>query len=351
MQIRNLVFEGGGIKGVAYSGALQGLIEEIDINEVTRVGGTSAGALFSLLFALNYSVSEIQDILLHLNFKQFMDDDFGFIRDTGRLLNEFGWYKGDAFSKWIREIVLKKTGDPNTSFAQLKAMSYKGKQIYRDLYIIGSNLNTGNAEVFSYESKHAEVPIALATRISGSIPVFFRPIYLNNAYYVDGGVIRNYPITLFDDWKYNPNIPNETVVPFNQETLGLRLDSQAEIKRFLDPSVENREYNINNFFDYAHALIGMINRVQDEAHFHSFDQFRTIYCDTLGIGVIDFDISLDKRKQLLTSGYSAVKEYFTEGEYQKRLKQRKIYQRDTSLFQEVAILGKQNQQHWVGVQI
>jgi NTE family protein len=331
VHIRNLVFEGGGIKGIAYGGAFEALSEIIDVDGIMRVGGSSAGAIFSVMIALNYNISEIQEIFLNLNFKEFMDDDPGFIRDTKRLLTEFGLYKGDTYLKWVQDLVHQKTGNKDINFLQLKLASYNGRQKFKDLYVIGSNLNTGNSELFCHENKHATLPIALAVRISGLIP-FFKPIFFNNAYYVDGSVMRNYPITMFDDWRYNPNIPQEGLIPFNQETLGFRLNSQENIKKFLDSNINNKRYSIKNFLGYTHALINMVGAVQDEAHLHSFDQFRTIYCDSLDIKSTEFKLSLKKRKKLIDSGYHAVKHYFSEEAYQKRIVQQKIYHADRSIF-------------------
>tara|TARA_Y100000815_G_scaffold226384_1_gene214278 strand:+ start:231 stop:413 length:183 start_codon:yes stop_codon:yes gene_type:complete len=42
---RNLVFEGGGVKGIAYSGALAVLEERGILPQIRRVGGASAGAI------------------------------------------------------------------------------------------------------------------------------------------------------------------------------------------------------------------------------------------------------------------------------------------------------------------
>ena len=52
---RNLVFEGGGVKGIAYIGAMQVLEEKGILTSVQRVGGTSAGAINATLLALGYS--------------------------------------------------------------------------------------------------------------------------------------------------------------------------------------------------------------------------------------------------------------------------------------------------------
>ena len=52
---RNLVFEGGGVKGLAYVGAMEVLESEGIGEKVRRVGGTSAGSINAVLFAAGYS--------------------------------------------------------------------------------------------------------------------------------------------------------------------------------------------------------------------------------------------------------------------------------------------------------
>jgi len=93
-QFRNLVFEGGGVKGIAYVGAMQVLEQRQALKGIKRVGGTSAGAINALLFSLGYTIVEQREILSSSNFKDFMDDSFGVIRDIRRLAKEFGWHKG-----------------------------------------------------------------------------------------------------------------------------------------------------------------------------------------------------------------------------------------------------------------
>ena len=67
----NLVFEGGGVKGIAYIGAMQVLQEKGVLKNIKRVGGTSAGAINATLFALGYSIADQLRILKKLGFQQF----------------------------------------------------------------------------------------------------------------------------------------------------------------------------------------------------------------------------------------------------------------------------------------
>jgi NTE family protein len=100
-QFRNLVFEGGGVKGIAYVGAIQVLAQRGALTGIRRVGGTSAGAINALILTLGYDLGEQKTILESTDFSRFMDDSFGVIRDIRRLATKFGWYKGDFFSGWI----------------------------------------------------------------------------------------------------------------------------------------------------------------------------------------------------------------------------------------------------------
>ncbi len=322
---RNLVFEGGGVKGIAYIGALQKMEQRGILTGIRRVGGTSAGAITAVLVALDYSLAEIDNILRTLNFKKFMDDSWGVVRDTDRLLNQFGWYKGDFFRDWIGEIIKAKTGNSESTFND--AFNMKEAKGFRDLYVIGTNLSTKFSEVFSYEHT-PRICIADAVRISMSIPLFFAAKRnFRGDLYVDGGVLDNYPVKLFDRQKYVEQYAttppyyadhNQRLIDqgkdispyvFNQETLGFRLDSAAEIAVFRDQAEPQHE-EINDFFDYARALVETIMESQASEHLHSDDWQRTIYVDTLGVKTTDFDLSDQTKQALVESGSAGAKKYF-----------------------------------------
>ena len=119
---RNLVFEGGGVKGIAYLGALDVLNDKGILAHIQRIGGTSAGAINAILLGLGFTPKETKDILWGLDFNEFMDDSWGVVRDTDRLIGEFGWYKGDYFRKWIAKLIKEKTGNSESTFADIEAM-------------------------------------------------------------------------------------------------------------------------------------------------------------------------------------------------------------------------------------
>lgn len=322
---RNLIFEGGGVKGFAYLGALEVLQDQEVLNRIIRVGGTSAGSVNALLVALDYSPEGMDDALSEINFRNLLDDDWGVVRDTRRLLTEFGWYRGDQFRRWIAELILRKTGDGELTFEDLWRRRGEG---FRDLYVYGVNLSTRFGEVFS--RRHTpEMRIADAIRISMSIPLFFTAFRSPwGDFYVDGGLLENYPIKLFDRLDYietgmeplharytsyyeeanrrrkaNPYV-------YNRETLGFRLDSGRRIRAFKGAS-EPVRHQIGHFFDFSWGLIETVLESQQNQHLHSDDWQRTIYIDTLGVRTTDFRISEKKKEELVDSGRAHTRAYFS----------------------------------------
>ena len=324
-QFRNLVFEGGGVKGIAYVGAMKVLDKEGLLKKIERVGGTSAGAINATMFALGYSHIEQRNILRSLDFNNFMDSEFGIFRDSSRLIEKFGWYKGNFFHEWIGKLIKKKLGDANATFRDLRRADKP------DLYVYGTNLSTKFGEVFSAEHT-PRTRIADAVRISMSIPLFFKAVRnARDDVYVDGGLLNNYPVKLFDREKYVKPArrktmavktdyyekengaflktrPNASPYIYNRETLGLRLDSKQEIAVFRD-GAEPAHCEIDDFFDYAKALITTVIESQGNSHLHDDDWQRTIYIDSLGVGTTDFDLSDAMKKKLESSGATGTMEY------------------------------------------
>jgi NTE family protein len=327
VQFRNLVFEGGGVKSIAYIGAMQVMGQRGALQGIGRVGGTSAGAINALLFALGYTVREQLDLLSSMDFKAFMDDSFGVIRDIRRLATKYGWHDGGFFSSWIGEIIKEKLGNARATFSDLRSA---GKP---DLYVTGTNLCTGYSEVFSAE-RHSDMPLTQAVRISMSIPLFFAAVRFGprKDVYVDGGVMVNYPVKLFDRERYidmadeptaarrteyynreNASFllsnPGRSPYVYNRQTLGMRLDTKEEIGLFrYNEPIQGKP--IRKFQEYARALIGAVMNAQENQHLHGDDWQRTLYIDTLDVGTTDFDLSDKQKETLVRQGIKGAETYF-----------------------------------------
>lgn len=327
VQFRNLVFEGGGVKGIAHVGALHVLERRGILQNIMRLGGTSAGAINALIVALGYSNEEQVALMKSVDFRKFMDDSFGFVRDIIRLATRYGWNRGDYFHEWIGGVIKVKLGTDRATFADLKA---NGRP---DLYMVGTNLSTGYSEVFSGE-RHPEMLLSTAVRISMSIPLFFTAVRHGSRedVYVDGGVQLNYPVKLFDREKYidmnnEPGArrtteyyargneeflrdhPGRSPYVYNRQTLGIRLDTQEEIGLYrYDEPVSGKM--IRKFSHYAGALMKALMNAQENQHLHSDDWERTVYIDTMNVGTTQFDLTDETMDQLFAQGVKGAEEYF-----------------------------------------
>lgn len=322
---RNLVFEGGGVKGVAYVGAMQVLQERDILPQIKNIGGASAGAINAVALGLNYSVKEVRSLMNELDFNNLLDDSPGVLRDTNRLIHEFGWYKGDYFRKWIGDVIYRKTGNSESTFEDIEVL--KERKGFRSLHFIGSNISTHFSEIFS--AKYTpRVCIADAVRISMSLPLIFAAKRsMRGDVYVDGGMLNNYPVKLFDRAEYLDgdhgrttnyyNNVNDKMAGaerqlsspyiYNKQTLGFRLDSKELITGFRDQAEAPAE-KIEDFFDYTRALITTLMGVQESMHLHSDDWARTVYIDTLDVKTTDFGLDIDRKNALINSG----REYTTK---------------------------------------
>lgn len=310
---KNLVFEGGGVKGIAYGGALGELNRRGVLANIERVAGTSAGAITAVLLAVGYDHDDVSDIVANTNFNDFADDSRGIGRDAKRFLSDYGLHKGDHFRKWIGKLIRNKTGKKDLTFKELKQVDGS-----LDLYLVATNLSDQVHEIFSFEHT-PDVEIRDAARMSMSIPLYFRCVRYgrDRDVVVDGGVAWNYPLNLFDNEKYlskdkngeSVNYDSSPGYSFNHETLGFRLDAEKEIE-LNSQNWANVPKGVDNILNYAMALVGYMHETANKKHLHKNDWNRTICIDTLDVSTTDFDISEPKIRALIESGKKGVQRHF-----------------------------------------
>ncbi len=260
---KNLVLEGGGVRGFAYAGAFEVLDSLGILQNIERVGGTSVGAIQATLLAVGYSPKEISQVAANIPLKDFND---GFLPGGfKRLSNKFGFFKGEKMTAWIEQLIAEKTGDPNITFIQLHELRTQKK--YKDLFITGTDLTHRCLRVFSYEG-YPNMRIKDALRISFSIPLYFEPVIIDDAgtiqhdknnlrfhLMVDGGLLANYPLHLFDSTKYiYPNSPGNTYQQ-NKETLGLLLDKPEQLEYTLAGNFPLQVRSLNDYISAVYQTI------------------------------------------------------------------------------------------------
>ncbi|HCW06067.1 MAG TPA: patatin [Cytophagales bacterium] len=309
---KNIVLEGAGIRGIAYTGAIKYMEEKNMIKPMERVAGTSAGAIAALAISLGYTSDEMERLIFNTKLQKFNDGGFFFIGGIARLNRNFGWYKGNAFTHWLEEIIAAKTGDANITFQELHDRKFK------DLYVTGTSLNNQKLIVFSYET-YPTMRVKDAVRISMSIPLYFEAVIIDSAgnvvnkknptgkldIMVDGGMIGNFPISVFDTYTF---IGKDSVRLANMSTIGLRIDTPSQIQYDLMKH-QLAPIPIGRFKNYISALYNYTIENLNRNSLSKEDWTRTVSISSGEIGPKIRKLSKDEKTQLMNNGYQAAKRY------------------------------------------
>lgn len=298
--IKNLVFEGAGIRGIAYCGAIIELESANRMQHIENVSGTSAGAIVALTIALGYSGKEIQDIISNTNFKKFNDGRYMFAGGINRTNKYFGWYRGYQFENWLEKIIARKTGNADITFEELN------KKGFKNLYVTGTCLNMQQLIIFSHET-YPKMKIKDAVRISMSIPLYFEAVFIdkegkvihhprqkeNLDVMVDGGFIGNFPIFIFD-----------TSSKKNIHTLGFRIDPENQIKN--DQLAKTlATMPVGNFRQYINAFYNIIIENLNRTQLTEEDWKRTVSISDGNIGPRIRKLSSTEINTLINNGRQA----------------------------------------------
>ena len=177
--IHNLIFAGGGTRGICYAHAVAELRKHVEIH-LRVVKGTSIGALMAVMLASGYSDEE----LIRLTDTVTMEE---LVRvNLFDVVYRWGLDSGQRLYDWIDAKIHAKTGRRHTTFAQLHEHSNI------DLHVVATNLCTAEACRMSHAT-HPDMPVAKACQMSMALPPLFAPVYWDGSYYIDGGVMDNFP--------------------------------------------------------------------------------------------------------------------------------------------------------------
>lgn len=315
----DLVFEGGGVKGIGLAGAIATLEDRGYMPQ--NVAGTSAGSISAALLAAGYSAAELREIIMDLDYRQFQDrgweDRVPLIERSMSMLLDLGLYEGNFFLEWIRERLEAKGV---RTFADLVHPEYADDPRFRyRLQVVASDVTKHELLVLPRDAKKLgiepdDLDVALAVRMSMSIPVFFEPVRLVNPkteethIIVDGGMLSNYPVWLFDcddasppDW---PTFGMLLVEPKPRIPIGARL-----------PKAKIAGSGAGAVLDYVKALAQTMMEAHDRMYVEQASYARTIPIPTLGVGTTEFDLSKERAVALFDSGRWAAEKFLDKWDF------------------------------------
>lgn len=353
--IDNLAFEGGGVKGLVYVGALQELDKRGVLKGVKRVGGSSAGGITAMFLGLGYSVSDITREMSNMDFTKFQDAGKEFWRRIPKELGQakvkvvediltvikskkHGIYKGDAFLKWAEGMVAQKLGNPDATFADLRKImnaDREGVLGLKDMMFTASNISGNGPSLQVFDGDQTpNVRIADAIRATMSYPGAFEAyeIKINGikSTFVDGGLINNFPTDYYDKQIYLPEGEHLNGVGINERTLGLRVDREDEIAKYKWVGREQQGRDISGVGGYLRGAKDALLSDKDKVKKGGFNIIQINDCK---ISTLNFELKPQEKSALIKSGVDCTSDYFKlyrEGAF----REKKVYRNLRALYEE-----------------
>ncbi|HEX7350849.1 patatin-like phospholipase family protein [Brachybacterium sp.] len=313
----DLVMEGGGVKGIALAGALE-VLEERGYT-VNRVAGSSAGSIAGALATAGIPATTIVQILRETDYRLFEDGPWWTRWMLGKgiaILLHNGIHRGTFLKNWLEQ-QLAEHGAPDRTgtFADLlhrdpdPELQPDGARGFR-LVVTASDLTSGRlrhlpTDADSFGTTPEQLRVVDTVRASTSIPGFFRPVRWKNAQgrpavLVDGGLLSNFPVSVFD----RP----EGEVP-RWPTFGIKLSAKPEA----DFGVRNR---IRGPLSFGKAVVDTVTGFYDRMHIDASDSVaRTIFIDTAAVKPTQFDLTDEDRELLYRKGRKAATA-FLDGDHE-----------------------------------
>lgn len=333
------IFEGGGVRGVALLGALR-CCEDLGI-QWKKLAGTSAGSLTAAFLAANFAIDKLEEILSTIDYDGILSEKtspFIFNGDPSddlqaplwmiislMLTQQLGQYSSDPFRDWIAKTIKPRGIE---TFADVKRLDPQRELkvvvsniTHCEMLVLPDDLNPNADRLNEDQKKHRQAilkqyhlnhyqdfRIAEAVRLSSSIPLFFKPEKLGNAYILDGGLLSNFPLWIYDRPSGDP------LSPPKWPTFGFRLIDQT-----LTPP------KINNALDLFTASLRAMANARDRYHLRHGDQGRVINIDVTDAQVTttEFSLSSEKKVKLYRLGYKQTKDFFLHHwDWKRHLKER-----------------------------
>jgi NTE family protein len=317
----DLVLQGGGVKGIALAGAVEVLLRRY---EVRRVAGTSAGAVLAALLAARYTGDEVREAMQSLPYAKVPDSKIPVpvLGPLAALVTADGLYQGDVIERWVADRLAEKGVH---TFADLPLPEdpkadrglYTDDRAYR-LVVTATDITRGRGLRLPWDYRDAfglepaEQSVARAVRMSLSIPLFFVPCRLTDARtgttsrIVDGGVMTNFPVELFDRQDgQRPRWP----------TFGVGvIPDLPGADNILVPGLPTR---LPGPLGLLQATVTTAITGHDQTYLgQPRNAERLIRADTGSVGVVQFDLDASERNRLVTNGAEKAAEFLRSWNWQ-----------------------------------
>jgi len=228
MVIKHIVLAGGAYKGLYELGALKYLSnsEFYSIGNIKSIHGTSIGGLVGTILSLDIPWETIDEYVIKRPWYKITNVSPMMLLD---ILPKKGLLGYDFFKSVLEPLLHSKELDVDINLKDF----YEITKINLCLYTI--NLNTFELVQISHKT-FPEMELIKAVNMTCCLPYIFQPVWHEDSYYIDGGLINNYPI---DYAILSENIED------NREILGITFDTNE---------TDNNLSKESNIFEYGYYI-------------------------------------------------------------------------------------------------
>lgn len=294
-KVTQVCLAGGGVKGLAHLGALEAFVKA-DPSFLKRIkgwSGTSAGGILASLLAVGWSLEDLKALVEATDFSCFLDESLSFsfphwIKDLYLLDHYEGLCSGAAFYEFMGVHLMAKTGSKDTTLKDL----WDAKGVH--LVLTVTDLRRREAVHLDYRS-HPDLPIRLGVRMTMSIPFVFQPLVYKDMICVDGGMLDNMPLHVFDK-DHSP-----------ETTIGLMLETPDEW--YIDQELPAPDSGTKglSLASLASTLIDVWQAEMRRRNFGAKDQERLVVIPVPDLPLTTFSLAADQKTQLLEAYEESLK--------------------------------------------
>jgi predicted acylesterase/phospholipase RssA len=364
----DVVFEGGGAKGIALVGAWQEFQDRGYGHD--RILGTSAGAIMAAFLTAGYSTQEMFDVLTEKQNGQpvlatFLGEpefderenveqsaiaeflrgiDLPLVPDAvGASLNtrvvramlaqprfrnfysfveRGGWFSAHAFVAWLEEKLDTGSyqGEPRRFSAMTLAELYTATHV--DLSLVASDTTSGRLLVLNHRTA-PDCPVVWAVRMSMSIPLLWQEVIWQEAWggyrgraitghaIVDGGLLSNFPLELFlsDQQHVTALMGPKTGAP----VVGFLIDEALPISAVMPTprGISRAQLGELRTFQRIGRLIDTAITAHDKLVMDAYAEL-VVRLPAWGYGTTEFDMSDERRDTLIEAGRLATRQHLSK---------------------------------------
>jgi NTE family protein len=286
-----LIIGSGGIKGIAFIGALIELSNYFPLNKFKYYTGCSFGSILCFLLNIGYTVSELSNIVLEIDFSHFQE------LKIINFIEKCGFDEGIKFSNFYKALIINKNFNHDITFKELYDITNKV------LTIVTVNITKGVPEYHNYINT-PNMSILLSIRMSTNIPILFSPILYNDNYYVDGALLDPLP------YKYNKNV----------KKIGISILGNYEFN-FMNNNNVNFVNELNNSFKYSIELLKILHINYSKYYYKKISKDIIYLNFDLHEDLNNFELTELEKKKMFHLAIKKTKNYF----YKIFMKKRKYY--------------------------